>query len=93
MTAIAANTPLTHTACACAHCGLPVPSHEMRAADPTPFCCSGCRAVWHSLHDAGLAAYYELAARVFALMGFTAARAFGCLNHCHASCLDSLRRA
>ncbi|RLS96291.1 MAG: heavy metal translocating P-type ATPase [Planctomycetota bacterium] len=63
MTAIAANTPLTHTACACAHCGLPVPSHEMRAADPTPFCCSGCRAVWHSLHDAGLAAYYELAAR------------------------------
>ena len=50
------------TGACCAHCTLPVPLHERRTNDPHEFCCAGCRAVWHSLHEAGLAAYYELAA-------------------------------
>ncbi|MCA9705394.1 MAG: heavy metal translocating P-type ATPase metal-binding domain-containing protein [Myxococcales bacterium] len=40
----------------CAHCGLPAP-----ASEPGPsFCCAGCRAVHHLLHDAGLGDYYAL---------------------------------
>ena len=44
----------------CAHCGLPVPSMEVRAGDPMQFCCGGCRAVHGALHECGLERYYEM---------------------------------
>ena len=44
----------------CAHCGLPVPSVEVRAGDPLQFCCGGCRAVHGALHSCGLEQYYEM---------------------------------
>lgn len=50
----------------CAHCGLPVPEPLLTAAalrcedDAPRFCCTGCEAVWHSLHACGLERYYEL---------------------------------
>ncbi len=48
------------TAAVCAHCGLP--AAPMTDPASRSFCCAGCRAVWHALHDAGLGAYYDLAA-------------------------------
>ncbi len=54
---------------ACAHCTLPVPLHEQTPNAEHAFCCQGCRAVWHSLHEAGLSAYYELAANERATRG------------------------
>ena len=30
------------------------------AAEELPFCCEGCRTVWHALHDNGLERYYAL---------------------------------
>ncbi|TVR04500.1 MAG: heavy metal translocating P-type ATPase, partial [Deltaproteobacteria bacterium] len=60
---------------ACTHCGLPVPeeraaeaappghAHTETAADAAAehaFCCTGCEAVWHALHGAGLDAFYRM---------------------------------
>ncbi|MEZ4461722.1 MAG: heavy metal translocating P-type ATPase [bacterium] len=39
----------------CAHCGQKTTSD----ADPA-FCCSGCETVYHTIHSAGFAQYYEL---------------------------------
>ncbi len=38
----------------CAHCGLPTD-----AATEPPFCCTGCEAVYHLLHNEGLDAFYR----------------------------------
>ena len=43
---------------ACAHCGQPVA--RAVGGDEAVFCCSGCEAVWHALHAAGLEAYYRV---------------------------------
>lgn len=46
---------------ACAHCSQPVP--ESRTAsneEANAYCCAGCEAVWHVLHECGLERYYEL---------------------------------
>lgn len=43
----------------CAHCSLPVPAGLVEDGRAS-FCCAGCRSVWHALHDAGLAAYYDM---------------------------------
>ena len=54
------------TAVPCAHCGLPVPEPLLAAAAARceaaapRFCCTGCEAVWHSLHSCGLERYYEM---------------------------------
>ena len=40
----------------CAHCGLPAPA----APEGEAFCCGGCEAVYHLLHDEGLARFYDL---------------------------------
>ena len=43
---------------ACAHCGLDLgPGHREQDG---PFCCQGCRAVYHLIHGAGLDRYYDL---------------------------------
>jgi P-type Cu2+ transporter len=42
----------------CAHCGLDLGAGH-REQDG-PFCCQGCRTVYHLIHDAGLDRYYEL---------------------------------
>ncbi len=64
-----AGTPrqgATGAAVPCAHCGLPVPEPLAAAAaarneaDVPRFCCTGCEAVWHSLHACGLERFYEL---------------------------------
>jgi Cu2+-exporting ATPase len=61
---------------ACAHCGLPVCAPAltptptpaltprstpapMKSVDPV-FCCTGCEAVWHTLHSCGLERYYAM---------------------------------
>ena len=55
---------------ACAHCGLPVgpapvyddASYAQGPADTPVFCCTGCEAVYHTLHSAGMdGTYYRLA--------------------------------
>jgi P-type Cu2+ transporter len=43
---------------ACAHCGQPVA--RAAGAEDASFCCNGCEAVWHALHEAGLEAYYRV---------------------------------
>jgi Cu2+-exporting ATPase len=43
---------------ACAHCGQPV-ARAVGGGDVS-FCCGGCEAVWHALHEAGLEAYYRV---------------------------------
>lgn len=40
----------------CAHCGLPAPR---RADDAPAFCCVGCQAVYHAIHEGGLQNFYE----------------------------------
>ena len=48
----------------CAHCGLPVgstPVHDPAAENADAFCCTGCQAVYHTLHEAGMHdTYYRL---------------------------------
>ncbi|MBK8914977.1 MAG: heavy metal translocating P-type ATPase [Phycisphaerales bacterium] len=44
----------------CAHCGLTVPPGQRTADDQPQFCCAGCRAIHHVIHDCGLEAYYHL---------------------------------
>lgn len=40
----------------CAHCGLPAP----RRADGAPaFCCVGCEAIYHAIHDGGFENFYQ----------------------------------
>jgi P-type Cu2+ transporter len=45
---------------ACAHCGLPAQRDPGADASEPAFCCSGCRAVYRVLHEAGLGEYYNL---------------------------------
>ncbi|HEX8916404.1 MAG TPA: heavy metal translocating P-type ATPase [Humisphaera sp.] len=47
-------------ACTCAHCAQPVPDGLVRAGADVQFCCSGCEAVYQTLHACGLDAYYRL---------------------------------
>lgn len=67
MSVLPAETPIeiarTTSNCACSHCSLPVPVGLFESGATEQFCCSGCRAVWNSLHEAGLAGYYELLER------------------------------
>lgn len=42
---------------ACAHCGLPSPPPN---ADEPTFCCVGCEAIYHAIHDGGFDAFYAL---------------------------------
>jgi P-type Cu2+ transporter len=73
MTAVATSVAIEARATpVCAHCGLPVPEGAPMAAatacDPGDsgasaeprFCCTGCEAVWHTLHSCGLEQYYAL---------------------------------
>src|SRR5436190_3096584 len=45
----------------CTHCRAPIPPEAPAAVGGLAFCCAGCATVYHLLHDAGLARYYELA--------------------------------
>ncbi|HSP78342.1 MAG TPA: heavy metal translocating P-type ATPase metal-binding domain-containing protein, partial [Myxococcaceae bacterium] len=45
------------SAAACLHCGSPVPE----GSSLKEFCCAGCEAVHHLLHEQGLSRYYALA--------------------------------
>ncbi len=60
-------------AVACAHCGLPVPSGELRPGVERQFCCSGCAAAWRLLHEGGLAEFYRLRDRTAERPGLPAA--------------------
>lgn len=73
MTAVATDVAIEARATAvCAHCGLPVPEGAPAAAAMPRdagdsgatvehrFCCTGCEAVWHTLHSCGLEQYYAL---------------------------------
>lgn len=53
----------TSAAPPCAHCGLAVPAGLVEARAERQFCCTGCRAVFESLHACGLERYYEIAAK------------------------------
>lgn len=44
----------------CAHCGLAVPAGLIDENAIVQFCCSGCEAVFKTLHSCGLDAYYRL---------------------------------
>lgn len=46
----------------CTHCGLPIPDVESGASpfDAKRFCCAGCEAVYHAIHDQGLEHFYDL---------------------------------
>ncbi|MFO0783904.1 MAG: heavy metal translocating P-type ATPase [Phycisphaerales bacterium] len=44
---------------ACAHCGQPVPANTAPVQGEL-FCCTGCEAVWHTLHTCGLEQYYAM---------------------------------
>lgn len=53
------TAPVEHAACT--HCGQEVPADRLQPAeDSTLFCCTGCEAVWHALHGAGLDAFYRM---------------------------------
>lgn len=61
------GAPLSGDACSadavalekdCIHCGLPL--GRGRRVDGEPFCCQGCRAVYHLIHKEGLERYYDL---------------------------------
>lgn len=50
----------------CTHCGEPVPSDRLTTATSAPrgaekpvFCCVGCEAVYHALHESGFDAFYH----------------------------------
>ncbi|MHC5115118.1 MAG: heavy metal translocating P-type ATPase metal-binding domain-containing protein, partial [Planctomycetota bacterium] len=58
---VAASMPaVAATETACAHCALPVPAGLVDGDGPQ-FCCQGCRAVYHAIHECGLGRYYEIA--------------------------------
>lgn len=42
----------------CAHCGLPSP--PPRTEDDPAFCCVGCEAIYHAIHQGGFENYYAL---------------------------------
>ncbi|MCE9619655.1 MAG: heavy metal translocating P-type ATPase [Planctomycetes bacterium] len=63
----------------CAHCGQPVPGAASVRSES--FCCAGCEAVWHMLHECGLEKYYALQRE----NGFAANRPN---NECSLSYLD-----
>lgn len=44
----------------CAHCTLPVPAGMVEAKSERQFCCAGCRAVFATVTECGLADYYRL---------------------------------
>src|SRR5690349_3495116 len=44
----------------CGHCCLPVPAGLIRPDAEHQFCCTGCEAVYNTLHACGLDAYYRL---------------------------------
>jgi Cu2+-exporting ATPase len=44
----------------CAHCGLEVPAGLIEPEAQTQFCCTGCQAVYQTLHSCGLEAFYRL---------------------------------
>src|SRR6478672_9633017 len=52
--------PAISTGLACAHCGLPVPARLIVAHEENQFCCTGCEAVYQTLHACGLESYYRL---------------------------------
>lgn len=45
---------------ACAHCGQPVPDALIQLVVEQQFCCTGCEAVFQTLHACGLDGYYRL---------------------------------
>lgn len=46
----------------CSHCGLPAPAPA--SGSELSFCCPGCRAAFHLMHDMGLSDYYALRDRM-----------------------------
>src|SRR5262249_6142191 len=44
----------------CAHCNQSVPRGLVVADAESQFCCTGCRAVYETLHSCGLDSYYRL---------------------------------
>ena len=48
------------TACACSHCGLPVPAGLIEEGSREQFCCGGCRTVFGVLRAGGLDQYYRV---------------------------------
>ena len=63
LSARASTTPAVRAVCACAHCGLDVPSGVVDSDADLQFCCSGCRAAYAVLHEHGLERYYDFAER------------------------------
>lgn len=43
----------------CVHCSLPVPKGMVQRDPSLPFCCEGCRTVYHMLHEHGLEDFYR----------------------------------
>src|SRR5437899_3231590 len=65
MTLIAETIPWSGDSAAragvtCAHCGLAVPARLVVAGASNQFCCTGCEAVYQTLHACGLESYYRL---------------------------------
>lgn len=55
-----AASPTSPRAFSCAHCGQPVPVGLVERGAERQFCCSGCRAVFATIHSCGLGEYYRL---------------------------------
>ncbi|HEX2839571.1 MAG TPA: heavy metal translocating P-type ATPase [Phycisphaerales bacterium] len=62
MTALSAQ-PGTIGTTACTHCGLDVPAGLVEHDAEHQFCCEGCRAAFHVIHEGGLAKFYALRER------------------------------
>lgn len=57
------QAPNSDAACACTHCGLPVPTGLVVAGDHEQFCCQGCSSAYEVIHSCGLDAFYRLRAQ------------------------------
>lgn len=55
-----AATETVTSACACAHCSLPVPSGLFEPNQSLQFCCSGCRTAYEVIYGHGLEEFYAI---------------------------------
>lgn len=62
MTALSTQ-PAVMEGTACTHCGLDVPAGLVEHEAEHQFCCEGCRAAFHVIHEGGLAKFYALRER------------------------------
>ncbi len=60
MTTVPAAEPHSQGEMSCTHCGLPVPSAQIRQESDEQFCCSGCETVYQLLKSNGLEQFYAL---------------------------------